>query len=50
MKQWVRSSLRIPRGVMFTGSTEVASLLQRNVATRLMPGTAQRRLIAKPAA
>ncbi|WP_150322635.1 aldehyde dehydrogenase family protein, partial [Enterobacter hormaechei] len=23
------------RGVMFTGSTEVASLLQRNIATRL---------------
>lgn len=31
------------RGVMFTGSTEVATLLQRNIASRLDPGAARRR-------
>lgn len=31
------------RGVMFTGSTEVASLLQRNIATRLDAQAVQRR-------
>jgi RHH-type proline utilization regulon transcriptional repressor/proline dehydrogenase/delta 1-pyrroline-5-carboxylate dehydrogenase len=31
------------RGVMFTGSTEVATLLQRNIASRLDARVARRR-------
>ncbi len=35
------------RGVMFTGSTEVATLLQRNIATRLDSAAALAPLIAE---
>ncbi len=38
------------RGVMFTGSTEVATLLQRNIASRLDVRVALFRSSLKPAA
>lgn len=37
------------RGVIFTGSTEVATLLQRNIATRTDAQGRQSRLSPKPA-